>query len=72
MPKEFDNLIPKRIVRSKELCEILSISRSTAWRWQRDGDLPPSTSFGPNVKGWRLDVIEAWFANHAPPGKEQP
>lgn len=66
MPQEVRTLQPKRIVRSKELCNLLGISRTTAWRWERQGHLPPSRRIGPNVKGWCWEEIEAFLQETAP------
>lgn len=66
MAKLFDS----RIVRIKELCERLEVSRVTIWRWERKGLLPPSRKLGPNVVGWLESEIEEWFAATASPEAE--
>jgi predicted DNA-binding transcriptional regulator AlpA len=66
MVNRTSSLQPKRIVRSKELCDLLGISRTTAWRWERQGHLPPSRRIGPNVKGWCWEEIEAFLEETAP------
>lgn len=58
-------LFSSRIVRIKELCERLEVSRVTVWRWERKGLLPPSRRLGPNVVGWLESEIEEWFATTA-------
>ena len=63
-------LFNSRIVRIKELCERLEVSRVTIWRWERKGLLPPSRRLGPNVVGWLESEIEEWFASTASPEPE--
>ncbi len=49
-----------RVVRCRELEALLGISRTTLWRWERKGLLPPRRHYGPNVVGWPASVIEEW------------
>jgi len=30
----------------------LGVGRTTLWRWERDGVLPPIRAIGPGVEGW--------------------
>lgn len=62
MPK----LCESRIVRPKELCQRLEISRATLWRWERQGLMPKKRQLGPNAVGWLESEIEEWFATTAP------
>ena len=55
-------LLKSRFVRIRELCERSGISRTTAWRWVRQGRLPPLRRLGPNTVGWLESEIEEWFA----------
>lgn len=52
---------PNAIVRPAELADMLSISRSTLWRWEQDGRLPSKLRFSANITGWRYRDIEAWL-----------
>lgn len=53
-------LLGTRRVTVKELVERLGVSRSTLWRWEQQGRLPPKHRFGPNTVGWLETEIEAW------------
>lgn len=66
MESRHSNLGSRRVVRIRELCKLLQISRTTAWRWEKNGHLPPSRRIGPNVKGWCLKDIEAFFESTDP------
>ena len=63
-------LCKSRIVRAKELAKRLGISRTTLWRWERHGRIPKKRRVGPNVTGWLVSDIDAWW-NSPPPGDEE-
>lgn len=50
-----------RILRTPELTKLLGVSRSTLWRWERKGVLPPKRRIGPNVAGWFESDILIWL-----------
>jgi prophage regulatory protein len=50
-----------RVVRVRDLTELLGISRSTLWRWERGGLLPPKRRLGPNVVGWYEEEVQDWL-----------
>ena len=47
--------------RFKHLQQKLNISRSTIWRWVREGKFPPPIQLGPNVSAWRETDIQHWL-----------
>ena len=47
-----------RIIRWKELQGIVSVSRSTWWRYEKSGKAPKRVRLGPGrATGWRLSEI---------------
>ena len=38
-------------------------TRATLWRWQKDGQMPPTMKVGPNSVGWRSDQFDAWITD---------
>ena len=50
-----------RILRPKAVCERLGISRTTLWRKQKDGDMPPPVRLGPNSIGWKESTVQEWL-----------
>jgi len=50
-----------RVVRVREFCDIVGIGPSTAWRWEKSGELPPRRRFGPNTVGWLSNEIDEWL-----------
>lgn len=51
-----------RILRQAELCRVTGLSRSTLYRFERDGRLPHSIQLGQRAKGWRESDIARWIA----------
>ena len=49
-----------RIIRLTELSEMLSVSKTTIWRWRQSGVLPEPFELGPKVVAWDLRTIEEW------------
>ncbi|MBE7567260.1 helix-turn-helix transcriptional regulator [Acidithiobacillus sp. HP-11] len=49
------------IVRGKELCKILGISRTTLWRFEKSPDFPEKIQMGPNSVGYFQDDVMEWL-----------
>ena len=50
-----------RIIRLTELSKMLSVSKTTIWRWRQSGVLPEPFELGPKVVGWDIRTIEEWI-----------
>ncbi|HGF1766481.1 TPA: helix-turn-helix transcriptional regulator [Escherichia coli] len=50
-----------RLVREKERYEIRSISRTQAWKLEREGTFPPRKSIGKKSCGWLLSDLLCWI-----------
>lgn len=50
-----------RIISITELSNLLSKSRVSLWRWERDGILPKSIKVNGSTLGWRQSVILEWL-----------
>jgi len=50
-----------KVLRNAAVCEMLSISRTTLWRRERDGDFPDRVGLGGKSHGWMEDDIIAWL-----------
>jgi predicted DNA-binding transcriptional regulator AlpA len=35
-------------------------SKSTRWRWERQGLFPKRVRLGPNSVGWRMEEVDEW------------
>jgi predicted DNA-binding transcriptional regulator AlpA len=55
------SLMTSRVVRTDELAKRLGVTRSTIWRWIREGRLPPKHQYGPNCSGWLETELEGWW-----------
>jgi prophage regulatory protein len=61
-----------RIMRANEVMRRLGASRTTIWRWEREGKMPRKRRVGPNIVGWREDEIEEWWASQNPEDGDEP
>lgn len=48
------------LLRLRDVCDLLSLSRATVHRWVRDGKFPPPIRIGDNSVRWSHDEIERW------------
>ncbi len=56
-----------RILRERELCDRLGVSRTPLWRWNKDGTngFPKSVKLTSRTKGWFEHEVEAFEANRS-------
>ena len=52
-----------RIIRIKELIDMVGLSRTTIWRMENYGSFPKRVSLGANSVGWKLSEINQWLEN---------
>lgn len=52
--------------RSRDLQIQMCVSKTTIWRWVRQGRLPKPTRLSPGVVGWPTSQLEQWLQSHAP------
>jgi excisionase family DNA binding protein len=51
-----------QLIRPSELCDLLSISIATLYRWEAQGKLPiKKVKVGPGVVGFKKSDVEAWI-----------
>jgi prophage regulatory protein len=50
-----------RIIRKKELCQLLGLSAPTLWRKVKSGDFPAPLQLGVNSIGWLESDISQWI-----------
>ena len=50
-----------KILRRKDVEEIVGLSRSTIYKLMSTGAFPRYIRLGPRAVGWRLSDIEAWI-----------
>lgn len=52
-----------RIIRPKELAEMLGVTTVTLWKMRQQSRIPQPISFGPKFIGWRESTIEQWLSD---------
>jgi len=55
------NQLASKIIRPKELANMLSMSISTLYRMQHEDKLPPKVKMGSRAVGWLRSDIEEWL-----------
>jgi len=51
-----------RMLRPKQLCEVLSISVPTLYRWEAEGKVPiEKVRLGPGIVAYRRTDVEKWI-----------
>ena len=50
-----------RILRIKEVTEMIGLSRTTIWRMERKGEFPTRVQLGVGSVGWRASELERWI-----------
>jgi len=57
-----------RIIRKKELFELIGLSDTTVWRLERKGEFPKRLRLGPKSVGWRYGDVLRWIESKAEEG----
>ena len=50
-----------KILRMKQLEEMLGVSKGTIYRWRDEGNFPQSVQLGARAVGWREDDVREWL-----------
>lgn len=54
-----------RILRVKQVCELVGLSRSSILRMERDGRFPSKINLSVHAVGWRESDVLAWIDQRA-------
>lgn len=49
------------ILKFEQVQAMVGVSRSTLWRWERNGGFPSRIRLGPASVGWDAAEVEAWL-----------
>jgi len=49
-----------------EIEKLLKISRTTIYRWLKEGQFPTPVRFGANMVRWKVTDIEVWMKEREP------
>ncbi|RYG90991.1 DNA-binding protein [Loktanella sp. IMCC34160] len=49
----------------RQVMQVLSVCRTTVWRWEKDGILPEARRFTGRTRRWHIDEIRAFLARVA-------
>lgn len=56
-----------KILRRKEICEILNISTTTFWRLRKANKFPaPKNIAGTTIQVWSESTVELWITDNFP------
>lgn len=63
--------MPDRFLSTREILVIIGgRSRTTLWRWVRDGQFPRARQVGPKSFGWLQSEVDDWIRSKAKSGTE--
>ena len=52
---------PVRVIRINRMTELLSVSRTTLWRWVNEGLFPQPHKVNGRTHGWTTSQYEEWL-----------
>lgn len=52
-----------KMLRLKQVLELVPASRATIWRWARLGQFPQPIKLGQRTTAWRESDVQAWLAS---------
>jgi prophage regulatory protein len=50
-----------RVIRRKQLLELIGLSSTTQWRLEKAGQFPSRIKLGQRSVGWHLNEVEEWL-----------
>ena len=50
-----------KVLRRKQLLEVIGLSNTTQWRLENAGDFPARIKLGRGSVGWHLNEVEEWL-----------
>ncbi len=54
---------PSKYIRLGQVLDLTGVSKTTVWRWVREGRFPKPFKLGLNCSAWRLDEVEQWLSS---------
>ncbi|MDR0250779.1 MAG: AlpA family phage regulatory protein [Burkholderiales bacterium] len=60
-----------KIIRCREVCDRIGLSKTTLYEMIRRGTFPPSQKIGLRATGWRASLVDAWIAGSWRPQDEK-
>jgi prophage regulatory protein len=55
-----------RVIRRKQLLELIGVSTVTQWRMEKAGEFPKRFKVGKGAVGWHLCEVEEWLRSRKP------
>jgi prophage regulatory protein len=55
---------PECLIRIREVCLLVSVSRSTIFRMVEEGSFPKPLNLGPRFKAWQKRTVVDWIISH--------
>lgn len=52
---------PLRLIRINRMIDLLSVSRTTLWRWVNEGNFPQPHKVNGRTHGWTTSQYEEWL-----------
>lgn len=63
----------ERVLRTNAVADLVGVTRTTLWRWTKNGHFPPSRIIGPTkarpVHGWLESDVSRWLRDRPEAGE---
>lgn len=54
-----------KIIRSKKVCELTGLSKSTIYSMIAEGTFPKQVKLGVRSVGWKLEEVQGWISSRS-------
>jgi prophage regulatory protein len=56
----------EQVIRPKELCRLIGLSRQTLWRLSKSGEFPAPRQLSVRSVGWLRSEVDEWLRGRGP------
>lgn len=61
------NNVSQITIRINDVVKMTSVSKSTIWKWVKEGKFPQPSKYTSTITVWRYDEVLSWIDDKVPP-----
>lgn len=61
------NNVSQITIRINDVVKMTSVSKSTIWKWVKEGKFPQPSKYAATITVWRYDEVLSWIDDKVPP-----